>query len=129
MIGMFLSVGAGGAIGAMSRYGIALWMAERFGAASWTATLAVNIAGCFLMGIMVAYLAISAPFSEATRAFLAVGFLGSLTTFSSFALDGYGFWILGDMLGGAGYVGASVLLSIASFSVGFWLFRSVLGAG
>ena len=129
MIGMFLSVGAGGAIGAISRYGIALWMAERFGAASWTATLAVNIAGCFLMGIMVAYLAISAPFSEATRAFLAVGFLGSLTTFSSFALDGYGFWIRGDMLGGAGYIGASVLLSLASFAVGFWLFRSVLGAG
>ena len=129
MIGMFLSVGAGGAIGAMSRYGIALWMAERFGAASWTATLAVNIAGCFLMGIMVAYLAISAPFSEATRAFLAVGFLGSLTTFSSFALDGYGFWIRGDMLGGAGYIGASVLLSLAGFAVGFWLFRSVLGAG
>lgn len=129
MIGMFLSVGAGGAIGAMSRHGIALWMAERFGAASWTATLAVNIAGCFLMGIMVAYLAISAPFSEATRAFLAVGFLGSLTTFSSFALDGYGFWIRGDMLGGAGYIGASVLLSLASFAVGFWLFRSVLGAG
>ena len=129
MIGMFLSVGAGGAIGAMSRYGIALWMAERFGAASWTATLAVNIAGCFLMGIMVAYLAISAPFSEATRAFLAVGFLGSLTTFSSFALDGYGFWIRGDMLGGAGYIGASVLLSLASFAVGFWLFRSVLGVG
>ena len=44
MIGMFLSVGAGGAIGAMTRYGIAVWMAERFGAASWTATLAVNIA-------------------------------------------------------------------------------------
>ena len=41
-------------------------------------------------------------FSEVTRAFLAVGFLGSLTTFSSFALDGYGFWLRGDMLGGAG---------------------------
>ena len=50
MIGMFLSVGAGGAIGAMTRYGIAVWMAERFGAASWTATLAVNIAGCFSDG-------------------------------------------------------------------------------
>ena len=129
MIGMFLSVGAGGAIGAMTRYGIAVWMVERFGAVSWTATLAVNIAGCFLMGIIAAYLAISAPLSETARGFLAVGFLGSLTTFSSFALDGYGFWLRGDMLGGAGYIGASVLLSLASFSVGFWLFRSALGAG
>lgn len=129
MIGMFLSVGAGGAIGAMTRYGIAVWMAERFGAVSWTATLAVNIAGCFLMGIIAAYLAISAPLSETARGFLAVGFLGSLTTFSSFALDGYGFWLRGDMLGGVGYIGASVLLSLASFSVGFWLFRSALGAG
>ena len=129
MIGMFLSVGAGGAIGAMTRYGIAVWMAERYGAASWTATLAVNIAGCFLMGIIAAYLAISALLSEAARGFLAVGFLGGLTTFSSFALDGYGFWLRGDMLGGAGYISASVLLSLASFSVGFWLFRSALGAG
>ena len=129
MIGMFLSVGAGGAIGAMTRYGIAVWMAERYGAASWTATLAVNIAGCFLMGIIAAYLAISALLSETARGFLAVGFLGSLTTFSSFALDGYGFWLRGDMLGGVGYISASVLLSLASFSVGFWLFRSALGAG
>ena len=129
MVGMFLSVGAGGAIGAMARYGVGVLLAARFGASGWIATLAVNMAGCFLMGIMAAYLAISAPFSEATRAFLAVGFLGSLTTFSSFALDGYGFWIRGDMLGGTGYIGASVLLSLASFSVGFWLFRSALGAG
>ena len=129
MIGMFLSVGAGGAIGAMTRYGIAVWMAERFGVASWTGTLAVNVVGCFLMGIIAAYLVISAPLSVTAPGFLAVGFLGSLTTFSSFALDGYGFWLRGDMLGGAGYIGASVLLSLASFSVGFWLFRSALGAG
>lgn len=129
MIGMFLSVGAGGAIGAMSRYGIAVWMAERFGASSWTATLVVNIAGCFLMGMIAAYLAISAPISETARGFLAVGFLGGLTTFSSFALDGYGFWLRSDIFGAAGYIGASVVLSLASFAVGFWLFRSALGAG
>ena len=128
MIGMFLSVGAGGAIGAMTRYGIAVWMAERFGAASWTATLAVNIAGCFLMGIIAAYLAISAPLSETARGFLAVGFLGSLTTFSSFALDGYGFWLRGDMRRGGVYWRLGIIIP-CRFFCGFWLFRSAFGAG
>ena len=46
MLGIFLSVGAGGAFGAMARYGVAIWMVGRFGQAGWMATLAVNMAGC-----------------------------------------------------------------------------------
>ena len=43
MVGMFLSVGAGGAIGAMARYGVGVLLAALFGASGWIATLA-NVA-------------------------------------------------------------------------------------
>jgi len=129
MLGMFLSVGAGGALGAMARYGVAVWMIGRFGQAGWMATLAVNMAGCFLMGIFAALLASSVYISEPLKGFLAIGFLGGLTTFSSFTLDGYGFWMRSDVIGAAGYIGASVVVCVVSFAIGYGLVRAVLGAG
>ena len=128
MLGMFLSVGAGGAVGAMARYGVGVLLAERLGTAGWMATLAVNAAGCLLMGMLAAYMAGSAQISEPLRGFLAVGFLGGLTTFSTFILDGYGFWLRGDFAGAAAYIVASLLLSIAGFAIGFWLLRTALGS-
>ena len=127
MAGMFLSVGAGGAIGAMARYGLGVLLAARFGGLGWIATLAVNAAGCFLMGMLVAYMASSAHISESLRGFLAVGFLGGLTTFSTFTLDGYGFWLRGDLLGAVVYIAASFLLSLAGFAIGFCFLRTALG--
>jgi CrcB protein len=55
--------------------------------------------------------------------------LGGLTTFSSFALDGYGFWMRSDLIGAAGYIGASVILSLASFAIAYAVVRTALGAG
>ena len=127
MVGMFLSVGAGGAIGAMARYGAGVVLAARFGASGWIATLAVNAVGCFLMGMLAAYLASSAHIPEPLRGFVAVGFLGGLTTFSTFTLDGYGFWLRGDIVAAVAYIAASILLSLACFAIGFWLLRAALG--
>lgn len=129
MLGMFLSVGAGGALGAMARFALGLFMADRFGTANWLATLAANLSGCFLMGMLAAYLSTSAQISEPLRGFISVGFLGGLTTFSTFSLDGYGFWVRGDLLGGAVYIGLSVGLSLLGFAAGFWILRSILGTG
>ena len=129
MLGIFLSVGAGGALGAMARYGVAIWMVGRFGQAGWMATLAVNMVGCFLMGIFAALLASSVYISEPLKSFLSIGFLGGLTTFSSFALNGYGFWMRSDLIGAAGYIGASVILSLACFAIAYGVVRTALGAG
>ena len=74
MLGIFLSVGAGGALGAMARYGVAIWMVGRFGQAGWMATLAVNMAGCFLMGVFAALLASSVNISEPLKAFFLSAF-------------------------------------------------------
>ncbi len=126
MFSMFLSVGIGGAIGAILRFAIGLFVNERFGAAGWLATLSVNIAGCALMGMLAAYIAQSGQIPESARAFLAVGFLGSLTTFSSFTLDGYGFWLRGDIIGASLYVGTTVFFSLMAFAAGYLFLKIVL---
>ena len=85
---MFMAVGAGGALGAMSRYGVAqLVGGGLFGIVGPMATLLVNVAGSSLMGAIAGGIAAGISLPEAWRGFIAVGFLGALTTFSSFALD------------------------------------------
>lgn len=86
----FISVAIGGALGAMLRYGISLAVTTpTIGLPAYLATLGVNVAGCAMMGIMAAALAHFPYLSTALRPLIMVGFLGALTTFSSFALDGF----------------------------------------
>ena len=87
-VGMFAAVAAGGAFGAMARYAVSLGVgAGLFGIPGPLATLAVNVVGSAMMGVIAGFVAAGAAIPEVWRGFVAVGFLGALTTFSSFALD------------------------------------------
>lgn len=113
---MFAAVGAGGAIGAMARYGVAQLVGPGiFGFAGPMATLIVNVAGSALMGCLAGGLAAGIALPDAWRGFIAVGFLGALTTFSSFALDTGQLAARQGMAMTALYVGLSVCLSLAAF--------------
>jgi CrcB protein len=83
-----LLVMAGGSIGALSRYAVSLWAAKLFGTRFPWGTLTVNLSGCFLIGLAFAWaergLNIMNP---SIRLFFMTGFLGSLTTFSTFGLE------------------------------------------
>lgn len=129
MIGMMISVGAGGALGAMLRFWVGMIVIGRFDGPAWIATLAVNIFGCFLMGLVAAYISVSGDIPEIVKGFLIVGFLGALTTFSSFALDGYGFLMRDAIFGGLAYTALSIALSLGAFGLGFGLLRTMLGQG
>jgi CrcB protein len=73
----------GGALGTGARYLIAIWAAQRFGAAFPYGTLIVNLVGCFaITAVMHAALTLAWP--TLLRSTLSVGFLGGLTTYSSF---------------------------------------------
>lgn len=84
MLSNFLLVGLGGAAGSMLRYAI-----QRMGNAGFPfGTLLVNIAGCFLIGVL---WGLSAQgMSEQKKLLLATGFCGGFTTFSSFSQEGIG---------------------------------------
>ena len=79
------------------------------------------------MGIMAAILIESLSVSPAVRSFVMIGFLGALTTFSSFALDIHILLDKQGFMAGAGYLITSVGLSLAMFFAGMWLFRAGSG--
>lgn len=83
-----LLVMIGGSLGALSRYGVSLLAARLFGTRFPWGTLIVNLSGCFLIGLSFAWadrgLSLMNP---SIRLFFATGFLGALTTFSTFGLE------------------------------------------
>lgn len=73
----------GGAAGTGARYLIATWAAARFGSAFPYGTLVVNLAGCFLIAAVM-HAALATGWPATLRATVAIGFIGGLTTYSSF---------------------------------------------
>ena len=121
---MIAAVAAGGVIGAVLRYGVSRSVdAGLFGIAGPLSTLLVNIAGSGLMGCLAGAVAAGMVLLEAWRGFFAIGLLGALTTFFSFALNAGHLWQKQGMVMGGACVMASVLLSLLAFGAGFWAVR------
>ena len=81
-----LLVAAGGALGAVTRYGVGVWLARRDVALPW-ATLLVNVLGCLALGALMVWVSGRDDLAPRVRAFVGIGLLGSLTTFSTFGLE------------------------------------------
>lgn len=79
-------VAAGGAIGAVARYGATLLWPTAAGAFPWT-ILAVNVVGCALMGVLMVLITELFSPHRLVRPFLGTGILGGFTTFSTYAVD------------------------------------------
>lgn len=77
----------GGSVGVTLRHLANLWIPTRLGTTFPWATLSVNLAGCFVIGLLGAVLPHWAPNRPELRYLLVVGFLGGLTTFSSFGME------------------------------------------
>lgn len=113
-----LLVFLGGGIGAVLRHG-----ANRLGAA-WLgtgfplSTLAVNVLGSLLMGVLAGLLAEGPAASQHLRLFLTTGVLGGFTTFSAFSLEALTLWERGQPGLAAAYVAGSVLLSLGAVALG-----------
>jgi CrcB protein len=80
----FLLVFLGGGLGSALRYGVGLACARAFGTAFPLGTLVVNLTGCFAMGLLMQLVAGGANLAPGLRLALTTGFLGGLTTYSSF---------------------------------------------
>ena len=125
-----LIVAAGGALGAVARYGVGACALRLFPAAAWPwGTLAVNVVGGLLMGVLAGWLAFrGGAHGESLRLFAAVGVLGGFTTFSAFSLEIALMIERRQFALAGGYVAASVVLSIAALFVGLMVARRAFGA-
>lgn len=87
MVANVLVVALGGGIGAVSRYAVSLWAADRFGSTFPYGTLLVNLAGCFIIGVFMTVVTDKVIVSPYWRLLVTTGFLGGLTTFSSYSYE------------------------------------------
>ena len=83
----WLLVMLGGGLGAASRYGIGLLTARLWGTTFPWGTLAVNLFGCFFIGLLFALADRARLLTPDVRLVLITGYLGALTTFSTFSLE------------------------------------------
>lgn len=120
-----LLVALGGAIGASARYGLGLVALRIAPHAVWPwATFAANVAGGFLMGLLVGWLALRAGAEqEAIRLFAAVGLLGGFTTFSAFSLEAVQMIERRQWALAGAYVAASTVVAIVALFAGLTIAR------
>ena len=115
----FLLVGAGGALGAMQRYGVSSLAGHLWPSPFPYATLFVNVVGSLAMGVLVGLLARTLPpMQNEIRLFIAVGVLGGFTTFSAFSLDAVTLVERGQWGQSATYMLLSVGLSVGALFAG-----------
>ena len=84
-------IGAGGFLGAVLRYLVSSWVQYRSGSIVFPfGTLAVNLTGCFIIGLLTFLVESRSMFSPETRGFILIGLLGAFTTFSTFGNETLG---------------------------------------
>jgi CrcB protein len=122
-----LLVFLGGGLGAAARHGVNIAAARLIGIDFPWGTFIVNIAGSFAMGALAAWFAFRGGpgLSQHLRLFATTGLLGGFTTFSAFSLDAALLWERGTPAVAAGYVLASVALSVAGLFAGLAIVRAL----
>ena len=125
-VGVIATVAAGSALGGVARYLIGSWAQNGSHAFPW-GTLVVNLTGCLVLGILVRWLGDVAD-SAQWRLFLAIGFCGSYTTFSTFSYEAVQLLRDRDWTAAVGYLSASMIGGLLALVVGLaaadWLLKA-----
>ena len=119
---VFLGAGLGGAL----RHGVNLVVAWMLGTSFPVATLAINVSGSLLMGLLAGYFAFKGDPGQTWRLFLTTGVLGGYTTFSTFSLEAVLLWERGTYGLAILYVFGSVIVSLGALVFGLWVVRTQL---
>ena len=119
----YILVGAAGALGAVARLAVATWCGRWLYSGFPIGTFVINVSGSFLLGWFLAMAGTRGDVSETTRLAVAVGFVGSYTTFSTFVFEsnvlidaGMGWRVMLNLVG-------SVVVGLAAVRAGMWLGR------
>lgn len=121
----FLWICAAGAAGTGTRYLVSLWAFARFGATFPAGTLLVNLAGCFLMAVLVD-VAVRSHWSDTARLAVTTGYLGGLTTYSSFNFETMALLQAGAVTTAGFYAAATFAGGFAAGLAGLWVARNLL---
>lgn len=121
MIKTLLLVGSGGFLGSISRFLASRFMQNNFPSAFPFGTFFVNISGCFLIGLIYGFSERSSLLTSGWKFFLAVGFCGGFTTFSTFANENLALLRDGEFFNFFIYTGLSVIIGIAATFVGVFI--------
>ena len=117
-------VGLGGALGAIARHWVNEISFAYFGS-TLLGTFFANISGSFVLGLLVGILSSHPTMPTETRMFLAVGFLGSYTTFSTLSVATIELLQKGDMSTAVMNLGGSILLGLIAAVAGLMLSRAI----
>jgi CrcB protein len=118
-----VGVALGGALGASARWGIDRLIEQRTESLFPWATFAINLSGCFLIGVITEALVDRHHLPAWIRVGLVVGVIGGYTTFSTFAQESLQLVDAHDLAVAAAYVGGSVVLGILAVFAGEHLGR------
>lgn len=117
-----------GAAGALTRWGVGKFAVRLLGASFPYGTLIVNVLGCFLIGLIMHLGLTTTRISETTRTALTVGFLGALTTFSSFSYETLILAAQGRWMGVCSNVALNVVLSLLATLAGLAVAKTLYGS-
>ena len=124
MIWDFAAVGIGAALGAWLRWGFSTWLnpiVPHFP----LGTLASNLVGGYLVGLAVAYFAFRHDLPPPLRLFAITGFLGGLTTFSTFSAEVTELLMQGNYASGVAVAATHLFGSLLLTAAGFATFRAL----
>jgi len=119
-----LAVAGGGALGAIGRYLASGWVQDLVGDFFPWGTMAVNTLGSLFLGFSLVWLQATVASAEA-RQFIAMGFLGSFTTFSTFSYETAAMLRDGEWWRAGGYAFGSLLIGLAAVIAGAALAESL----
>lgn len=120
---IYLMIAFGGAVGALSRYGVTSWINQHWSVHFPLATLLVNVSGSFLMGVAFVLINERMPSLEPYRPMLVVGFLGAFTTFSTFSMEIVSLIHTQAWLSAVSYLLLSCFLGVVGLALGIVLAR------
>lgn len=124
LAGGLLSVGLGAALGAWLRWGLGAWLNPRLPSLP-LGTLVANVAGGYLVGLAVAWISSRPEVAPEWRLFIVTGFLGGLTTFSTFSAESVGMLLRGDYGWAALHSTGHLFGSLLATALGIATFRAL----
>lgn len=119
-------VALGGAIGSVARYGVGMAVAAAIPSAFPWGILIVNVVGCLTIGVLGEWFTLTKLAPEWWRLLLVTGFLGGLTTFSSFGYDTYRQLSIAEYGAALANIAANVTLGLTAVWIGVVIVREWL---